>query len=272
MRLIFFLLPVLFPLFVRADIQALKGVDVSLVSENRSISAGQKFTVALKIRHHESFHTYWKNPGIAGVPTEIVWQLPAGFSAGEIQWPYPEHCWMAVHPVHGYERDVMLLVDITPPAEISATQVGLKATASWMACADGCYPGKITFDLELPVSLEPIASADAALFLQARLEVPTPLEGWHAERLSVVDAAEIRIRLKPHELGNAMPDDIYLFSSDGQISSDQPQRIKTTDGVVEIITKRSNDSPSGKTSIPGVLMSAAPLGRGALRFATIEAK
>jgi DsbC/DsbD-like thiol-disulfide interchange protein len=272
MRLLVSILLTLFPLLAPAEIQAPKGVDVSLLSENKSIAAGRKFTVSLRIRHHEKFHTYWKNPGIAGVPTEIVWQLPAGFSAGEIQWPYPEQSKMAVYPVHGYERDVMLLVDITPPAEIPATHVNLKATASWMACADGCYPGKISLDLELPVSAEPTSSPDAALFSQARLEIPKPLEGWIAERVSAVDAPEIRFRLKPEAPDDRLPDDVYFFSSDGQISSDQPQRLEAKGGVFEIIAKRSDYSPKGKTSVPGVLVSASALGKGAPRFATVDAR
>lgn len=248
------------------------GVDVTLVSENSKISPGGKFTVGLKIHHHAKFHTYWRNPGIAGIPTQIVWQLPEGFTAGPIQWPYPERTLMAIHPVYGYEREVMLLTEITPPAEISAKEVRLKATATWMACADGCYPGEADLTLELAVSSNPEKDpAAAGAFASARREIPQPLEGWSAELVSAVDAPEIRLRLKSNSPGGRqdLPRDLYFFSSDGQISSDPPQRLETgKDGFVEIVAPRSAYGPKGKGVLPGVLLSGG--GKNGLQFAGIE--
>ena len=43
----------------------------------------------VELKLDEGWHTYWKNPGDAGSPTKIEWQLPTGISAGEIQWPLP---------------------------------------------------------------------------------------------------------------------------------------------------------------------------------------
>lgn len=271
MRLLVPIFLTLFPLLARAETKAPKGVDVTLVAENRSIAAGKKFTVALKIHHHEKFHTYWKSPGIAGVPTEIAWELPEGFTAGEIQWPYPEKSMMAIHPVHGYERDVMLLVEITPPAEITKEKVDLKANATWMACADGCYPGKIALDLELPVATEPAVDTEkSGSFTKARQEIPQPLQHWTTEVVSAVDAEEIRIRLKPGSADAVLPEDVYFFSSDGQISSNKPQRVEAKDGVYEIVAKRSKFGPKGKASLPGILASASPLVKDGARFAMIE--
>ena len=255
-----------------AEEKPVKGIDIALVAENSSVARGVPFTVGVKIHHHEGFHTYWRNPGIAGVPVKLEWQLPAGFSAGPIQWPYPQKSMMAIHPVHGFERDVMLLVEVTPPAELPA-RVKLKATASWMACADGCYPGKKELVLELPVEAEAKADpAVAASFTSARAELPRPIEGWKAELLSAPDAAEIRVRLTPADDRALPPGDIYFFSSDGQISSDPPQRVeKTPDGTgFEIIAARSPYGPKGKSTLPGVLVSSRPLSKGGPSFASIE--
>lgn len=266
------LIPLIFSLLAAsagAETKQPKGVDATLVSENTSIAAGRKFTVALKLHHHEKFHTYWENPGVAGVPTKITWQLPEGFTAGPIQWPYPEKSMMAIYPVHGYERDVMLLVDITPPAEIASTNVTLKATASWMACADGCYPGKIPLSLDLPVSAE--SGVDES-FAKARQEIPQPLANWDVELVSAVDAPEIRFRMKPRDPDSTLPDDVYFFSSDGQIASDQSQHIEKKDGAYEITIKRAEFGPKGKTTLPGVLVSKSAIGKDGPRFAAIEAK
>ena len=270
------ILPFLFVISVPVGAQPgpPKGVDVALVSENSTISACGKFTVGLKIHHHPKFHTYWRNPGIAGVPTEIVWQLPEGFTAGPIQWPYPERTLMAIHPVYGYERDVMLLTEITPPPQIASPEVRLKAAATWMACADGCYPGKADLELVLTVSPNPVKDpAAAGAFANARREIPQTLDGWNAELVSAVDAPEIRLRLTSKLPGDSqgLPGDLYFFSSDGQISSDPPQKLETNkDGSIEIIAPRAAYGPKGKNVLPGVLLSGSPLGKNGARFAGIE--
>lgn len=51
---------------------------------------GQTVWVGLQIRHKPEWHTYWKNSGDSGLPTQLQWTLPAGVTAGEIQWPLPQ--------------------------------------------------------------------------------------------------------------------------------------------------------------------------------------
>jgi len=248
-----------------------KGVDLELVSEQSAIVAGQPFTVGLKIHHHSGFHTYWQNPGIAGVPMKLALELPEGFKAGAIQWPYPDQGLMAIHPVHSFKRDVMLLVRITPPEKITASRVSLKATATWMACADGCYPGKKELSLDLPVAGQAAAdAAQAEAFASARAELPQPLQHWKVERLSEVDAAEIKLRLTPAD-DQALPaEGAYFFSSDGQISSAPKQTVTLKEaGVIEITAERAQYGPKGRTDLPGVLVAKSPLWKGGPLFAAI---
>ena len=69
--------------------------------------------MGLKLRMADHWHTYWKNPGDSGLPTRIQWVLPEGWTAGEIQWPYPKP--LPVGPLmnYGYEDEVVLLTDLT---------------------------------------------------------------------------------------------------------------------------------------------------------------
>ena len=272
MRLLVPLIATLLPLGAAPEKKAPKGVDVTLIAENTAIAAGKPFRVGLRIHHHEKFHTYWQNPGIAGVPTQIAWKLPEGFTAGPIQWPYPEKTLMAIHPVHGYERDVLLAVDIQPPSKIDATKVTLQATATWMACADGCYPGSADLQLSLPVSTQPTTDpATEAAFLKNRTEVPSPLENWAVELLSSKDSKEIQFRLTPKTPAVQAPGELYFFSSDGQVSYDQPQRVEPgNDGSLIVSVMRSEESPKGKTSLPGILKSSAALGPDGKLFASID--
>ncbi len=263
MKILIPLLLTLLPLSAETEKKPPMGVDASLVSENSQIVAGGKFRVALNLNHHPGYHTYWRNPGVVGVPTDLQWKLPPGFSAGPLQWPFPEKSKMAVYPVHGYERDVMLLVEITAPAEISASEVELKATANWMACAEGCYPAVVDLKLKLPVG--PTARMDpaqAAAFTHATEEIPQPLHGWSVELTSQRGAPEIHFRVSPDPTtsGASAPREVYFFSDDGQVSSDQPQKVVSAeDGSFEITVPRSTVTEVDQASLPGVLRCDPPL-------------
>ncbi|HEY8962015.1 MAG TPA: protein-disulfide reductase DsbD domain-containing protein, partial [Luteolibacter sp.] len=234
--------------------EATVGVDLALISEVSSIAPGKPFTVALKVHHHPDFHTYWQSPGIVGVPFAIEWKLPPGFAAGPLQWPAPQQVKMAGHLAHGYERDVLLMTELTPPANLSPGRLQFQATASWMACAAGCYPEKKTLTLDLPVNTEATSDpSHAKAFAQARAELPRPLEHWSVVLESATDEPEIRVKFVP-VLHSSDPGQVYFFSSDGQISSEPPQRIEALkNGGFRLIAPRAQYSPKGRTTLPGVL-------------------
>src|SRR5271168_3891811 len=64
-------------------------VEANLVSETRSLVPGQPLHLAFRQQIQTGWHTYWSNPGDAGLPTTIEWTLPRGFKAGPIMWPTP---------------------------------------------------------------------------------------------------------------------------------------------------------------------------------------
>ncbi|HKX65166.1 MAG TPA: protein-disulfide reductase DsbD domain-containing protein [Rhizomicrobium sp.] len=48
-------------------------VHARLVAEDKAVAPGGSITVALEEKIAPRWHTYWKNPGDAGAPTEIRW-------------------------------------------------------------------------------------------------------------------------------------------------------------------------------------------------------
>ena len=45
--------------------------------------------LAIHMRTNPGWHGYWLNPGDAGLPMDVQWQLPRGFSAGPLRYPVP---------------------------------------------------------------------------------------------------------------------------------------------------------------------------------------
>ena len=229
------------------------GVAVDLLAEQDGVTPGQPFTVGLHLHHFPGFHSYWQNPGMVGVATSIDWELPPGFKASGIQWPAPQHSHMGEYPCYGYERDVTLLVTITPPEEIDEKQVTLKAETMWMACSKGCFPGYETFTLTLPVTDSPAPNAAAmTLIAQARKELPISKNEVRLRPLGKPSDATVRVRLEHPGLASAK--EIHFFSTDRQISSDHPQKFeKQDDGSMILTVPRSEFGPESPTSLPGVL-------------------
>jgi DsbC/DsbD-like thiol-disulfide interchange protein len=128
-------------------------VSISLVAETRSLVPGHPFHLALRQQIEADWHTYWVNPGDAGLPTTIDWTLPPGFKAGPILWPQPKR--IAYGPVvdYGYENEVLLPVDIDVPSTVAlGTNVIIAGHASWLVCSDTCVPEDAQLSISVPVA------------------------------------------------------------------------------------------------------------------------
>jgi len=67
-------------------------VEARLLADVAAVAPGQPFTAGLLLEMVPGWHTYWQFPGDAGIPTEIKWQLPPGWSWGtEGLWDEHRH-------------------------------------------------------------------------------------------------------------------------------------------------------------------------------------
>lgn len=112
---------------------------------------GRPLTVGLFLRMAKGWHTYWKYSGDAGIPTEIKWDLPSGWSVGEIEWPIPLKLKDPGDIVtYGYSDEVLLIQKITPPANFNNLPVKVSAEANWLVCERLCIPGSAKLEVTLP--------------------------------------------------------------------------------------------------------------------------
>ncbi|HTC38910.1 MAG TPA: protein-disulfide reductase DsbD domain-containing protein, partial [Steroidobacteraceae bacterium] len=155
---------------------ATDNVKARLVSEVAAVGPGQQFWVALELDIREGWHTYWRNPGDSGEPTKLAWQLPPGFTAGDIVWTTPHRFEIAPLVNYGYAKHAVHLVQITAPKDLKAgSPVSLAAKASWLVCSDVCIPEDANLQLTLPTGAQAgsVDPASAALFTAARSELPS---------------------------------------------------------------------------------------------------
>lgn len=162
------------PAFAQSTVTT-DNVRAELISEAATVKPGEPFWVALRQTIRPKWHTYWKNPGDSGLPTEIAWKLPEGVKADPIVWPTPTLISAGGGVInYGFSNDVLLMVRITPPANLSGADLTLAAEANWLVCDDVCIPEEGKFTLTLPIgpAAKPADSATRALFDKARQVVP----------------------------------------------------------------------------------------------------
>ncbi|MCW5661607.1 MAG: thioredoxin family protein [Burkholderiaceae bacterium] len=140
----------------------------------QGVAPGQPLQLGLLIRHAPQWHTYWKNPGDSGLPTTLEWKLPAGVTAGPIDWPTPRR--LPVGPLinYGYEGTVLLPVaaTVTPAFQGEHLDVGLNA--EWLVCKEVCIPQSGEFRLSIPAAASTAGFADA--FARARAQTPVAVD------------------------------------------------------------------------------------------------
>lgn len=150
-------------------------VEATLISELQAVQPGSTVWVALKQNIREGWHTYWRNPGDSGAPTELIWDLPPGFEAGEIQWPFPERTPYGPLMNYGYHGEVLFPVAIKIPADFEGSEVTLRAQAQWLVCADICIPEDENLVIKIPVGKAVIDPSLAEQFQAVRRKIPQPI-------------------------------------------------------------------------------------------------
>jgi thiol:disulfide interchange protein len=243
------LLLALLPLPAMAAPVAAEHVEVELVAENTALVAGPQ-TVALRIKPDAGWHVYWRNPGDSGLPTKLVWQnLPAGASAGELQWPYPQEHNLGDLTNYGYGDETLLPVELTLPE--TAPTAPLAARASWLVCADICIPGKaeLTLDRAFAAGSAQPDPAWAQAFAKARAALPAAAD--FAARFQI-EAGEFRLAAGP------LPGDseqVAFYPYAGDVLAHAGSRKLAFDGrEVRLARPLSNYFVQAPASVEGVLV------------------
>lgn len=143
----------LFSFFTPAWAEDAVYVTPHLISDTSAVVAGQSFKLGVHLDMAQGWHTYYKEPGDAGMKTSIDWQLPPGFKVSELIWQKPEKFIAAGITTYGYHDKVLLAAVVTAPAKLTVgDKLDFKAKVKWLSCKEICLPGKGEVELHLPVA------------------------------------------------------------------------------------------------------------------------
>lgn len=138
-----------------ADTVKTAHAEVELIADKLDIRAGDAFSLSIRLKMDDHWHTYGEDPGDAGMPTRVEWILPHGFIAGEIQWPKPESIKESdVVTVNVYEGEVLLKSIIETSTDIvSDGKKLMAANVTWLSCNyEVCVSGEARLSVQITVN------------------------------------------------------------------------------------------------------------------------
>ena len=251
----FWLLVAIAPHGLAQTYQGKQLVRAELLADTKALVPGKPFTVGLLLRMAPGWHTYWKFSGDAGLPTEMKWKLPPGWKIGEIQWPIPLK---TIDPgdieTYGYQDEILLMQEITPPLKLDVSSVQLAAEANWLVCEKICIPGSATLRLDLPVasSSEP---ANADVFARYRRLVP---QDWPGPNVATASwsrvGSELRLKIISEMLAKSPPFDFFPLPEQDTIVGHPAVQSRNNNEIVFRIPLES--APKNLSSIAGLVVFA----------------
>src|SRR5262245_56997706 len=226
-----------------------------LLADTNAIVPGKPFTVGILLQMAPGWHTYWKFSGDAGLPTELKWKLPPGWKIGDIQWPIPLK---TVDPgdieTYGYENEVLLMQEITPPSKLDVSSAKLSTEASWLVCEKICIPGGTTLQLDLPVA-STSQPANTDIFARHRRLLPQNLPGPDVARADWSRAgSDLRFKIASETFAKYPAVDFFPLPKQDTIVGHPAVQSRSNNEIVFRIPLES--APKDLSSISGLVVFA----------------
>ncbi len=233
---------ILLALLLAPAMAGAQNIRPQLVAEGPA-PAGGEVELAIHMRTSPGWHGYWQNPGDAGLPMSVEWQLPPGFTAGPLRYPVPTRLTVAGIMNYVYENDYAVLVRLRVPSDFKGL-VQIRAKARWLSCTDKiCVPEQGSFGLDIPAGS---GTPQRARFDEWRRSLPQPLSTPVKFDLAG-DKLRVAIPL-PRDVAVGEP---YVFPlSDGPVDYAAAQDFRRNGDLLIAELKRRRGEP---TEFAGVL-------------------
>jgi thiol:disulfide interchange protein len=243
------------PLGLSQTYQGKQLVRAELLADTTAVVPGKPFAVGLLLRTAPGWHTYWKFSGDAGLPTELKWKLPPAWKIGDIQWPIPLK---TIDPgdieTYGYENEVLLMQEITPPSKIDDSSAKLSTEANWLVCEKICIPGSATLQLGLPVA-STSQPANTEVFTRYRRLLPQNLPGSDVARADWSRVgSDLRLKITSETLAKYPAVDFFPLPQQETIVGHPAVQSRNNNEIVFRIPIES--APKNLSSMAGLVVFA----------------
>jgi len=160
---------------------------------------------------------------------------------------------------YGYQDEVLLMQELTPPGQIGNPSVTLSAEVNWLVCEKICIPGSANLRIELPTSTTN-ESRNIDLFARYRRLLPQNFSSAKAATATWNHAgSDLRLKVVSSTLSNYPTIDFYPLPQGNTVVGHPSVESRTAN---EVILKIPIESPDKNLSaMPGlVVFSQQPNG------------
>ncbi|MEO1136067.1 MAG: protein-disulfide reductase DsbD domain-containing protein, partial [Pseudomonadota bacterium] len=206
-----------------------------IIPEAKGFAPGETMLFAVRQELLPKWHVFWVNPGDAGLPLSLDWDLPEGFSTGPISHPVPEYIPVGPLASFAHEDEPVFLVSVTAPDDLTPGEiVEVAIDAQWQACEEICVPESGRFSFSLPV-LDSVQSnpAVAQIFSNAKNLLPETTQAR-----GTLESAGEKFRLRIAAPAGFVARDAFFFPEpEGLIKPAGAQAVSLEEGeaVVDMI-------------------------------------
>ena len=232
-----------------AQSESVKGrnVDTRIIS-NWADRQDNTFLVAILFEINDGWHTYWKNPGTTGMPTQVDWSLPEGMQIKNVYQSIP-HVYNnegLVDYIHENSALVVASVEVDSNVQDFENQP-LAATVEWLECSTLCVPGQSKLSLKLTdkVHLTESQQSQINLLLSRYQNTQTGNVQMTGEQL------KFEFPLNVNESGSL--NSAYFFPELPISDAAAEQVVEVVDGGIKITTQLSPYEPIDASSLSGWL-------------------
>lgn len=219
-----------------------------IVPERPGFVPGETTWFAVRQDVREGWHVFWVNPGDAGIPLNLDWDLPEGYAADAVLHPVPEYIPVGPLASYAHEGEPVFLISVAAPGDaVVGDVVDVAIEAAWQACEEICVPEEARFEFSLPVVASAEPSPDRRdLFARARAALPDPYEG--PARFSR-EGDNYRLAVENWNAPRAR--DVFFFPAvEGLTTPAAEQRARVRDDVLTVTME-----PGWTEEVPGETVS-----------------
>ncbi len=244
-------------------------VDARLISSLEGVGQKNIIPLGLEIKMEPGWHTYWRSPGVAGLPPQFDWSRSDNdknnFAKATLLYPTPQRFNDQGMDTIGYQSHVIFPIDIE--LRHVGQPLGIDTTVNLLVCSDLCVPKTFNLSLNVPRDAA-IEGAEADILAPARKLVPTQDEDTAGISIKNVSFDGTHLNVDIASTAAIVAPDLFI-ESNPEIPFTAPVVKLSNDQHEATLTVKPSDLKQDVSHLPGTPLTLTIIENGhALEMST----